>query len=176
MSKTICSPYRPGSTLFSRKTKGVFTCSKIISIVTNDNTCKYSGNTHEHWPNAWKMQFASIVTLLVNFEAILMYFKACGRSLLWNWLLKLIFTENLFKIASKLTSIVAILANIVLAGEHTFQVWLNTREYYHNTYQYWHDTCKCKAGENNPVFTSIPSIGQSGSVSAKLAHFTKCFH
>ena len=26
--------------------------------------------------------FASIVTILVSFEAILMYFKACGRALL----------------------------------------------------------------------------------------------
>ena len=51
-----------------------------------------------------------------------MYFKACGTSLLWNWLLKLIFTINLFKIASKLTSIVTILVNIVLAGDHIFQV------------------------------------------------------
>ena len=31
-------------------------------------------------------------------------------------------TEKLFKIASKLTSIVTILANIALAGEHIFQV------------------------------------------------------
>ena len=57
-----------------------------------------------------------------SFEAILMHFKACGRSLLKNWLLKLILTEKLFKIASKLTSIVTILANIALAGEHIFQV------------------------------------------------------
>ena len=33
-----------------------------------------------------------------------------------------IFTEILFKIASKLTSIVTILAKIALAGEHIFQV------------------------------------------------------
>ena len=66
--------------------------------------------------------FASFVTILVSFEAILMYFKACGRSLLWNWLLKLIFTENLFKIASKLTSIVTILANITLTSDHIFLV------------------------------------------------------
>ena len=93
-----------------------------------DNTCKYCGNTHEYWPNTWKMCspasaiFTSIVTILVSFEAILMYFKACGRSSLWNWLLKLILTENRFKIASKLTSIVTILANIALAGDHIFQV------------------------------------------------------
>ena len=32
------------------------------------------------------------------------------------------FTENLFKIASKLTGIVTILTNIALAGDHIFQV------------------------------------------------------
>ena len=48
-----------------------------------------------------------------------MYFKACGRSLLWNWLLKLILTENLFRIASKLTSIVTILAS----REYCFCRW-----------------------------------------------------
>ena len=73
-----------------------------------DNTCNYCSNTHEYWPNTWKLWspasaiFASIVTMLVSFEAILMYFKACGRSLLWNWLLKLILIENPFKIASNL--------------------------------------------------------------------------
>ena len=51
-----------------------------------------------------------------------MDFKACGRSLLWNWLVKLILTKNLIKIASKLTSIVTILENIALAGGHIFQV------------------------------------------------------
>ena len=35
---------------------------------------------------------------------------------------KLILTENLFKIASKLPSIVTILSSIALAGEHIFQV------------------------------------------------------
>ena len=93
-----------------------------------DNTRQYCGNTHEYWPNTWKMcspasaKFTSIVTILVSYEAILMDFKACGRSLLWNWLVKLILAENLFKIASKLTSIVTILANIALAGDHIFQV------------------------------------------------------
>ena len=59
---------------------GVFTCSILAS-----------------WPNTWKMCspasaiFASIVTIRVSFEAILMYFKACGRSLLWNWLSNLIY-------------------------------------------------------------------------------------
>ena len=38
------------------------------------------------------------------------------------WLLKLILTENIFKIASKPTSIVTILAIITLAGDHIFQV------------------------------------------------------
>ena len=93
-----------------------------------DNTWKYCGDTHEYWPNTLNMcspataVFASIVKILVSFEAILMYLKACSWSSLWNWLLKLILTENLFKIASKLTSIVTILANIALAGEHIFQV------------------------------------------------------
>ena len=65
---------------------------------------------------------ASIVTIFVNFGAIFMYLKACGRWLLWNWLLKFILTENLFKIASKITSIVTILVKLALAGEHIFQV------------------------------------------------------
>ena len=51
-------------------------------------------------------------------QAILMYFKTCGISLLWNWFLKLILRENLFKIASKLTSIVTI-----LAGDSIFWVF-----------------------------------------------------
>ena len=63
------------------------------------NTCKYWDNTYKYWANTWKMCspasviFESIFTLLVSFEAILMYFKACGRSLLWNWLIKLILTQ-----------------------------------------------------------------------------------
>ena len=46
-----------------------------------NNTCKYCGNTHENWPNTWKMClpasaiFASVVAILVSFEAILMYFS-----------------------------------------------------------------------------------------------------
>ena len=93
-----------------------------------DNTRKNCGNTHEYWANTWKMWspasaiFTSIVTILVSFEAYLMYFKACDRSLLWYCLLKLILTENLFKIASKLTSIVTTLANTALVGGHIFQV------------------------------------------------------
>ena len=65
--------------------------------------------------------FTSIVTILVSFGAILMYFKACGRSLLWNWLLKLILTF--------------------------FKNWINTGEYYHNTLEYCHNTCEYWAGE-----------------------------
>ena len=57
----------------------------------------------------------SIATILVSFEATLIFFKA-------YWLLKLIFTEIIFKIASKLTSIVAILVSVTIAGEHIFQV------------------------------------------------------
>ena len=74
--------------------------------------------THEYWANTWKMCspasaiFASFVTILVRFEAILMYFNACGRSVLWKWILKLILTGNLFKIASKLKSIGSILVSI----------------------------------------------------------------
>ena len=65
---------------------------------------------------------ASIVTILVSFEAILKRF-----SVRINFTSK--FESNHlpqalrnFKIASKLTSIVTILANIALAGEHIFQV------------------------------------------------------
>ena len=66
--------------------------------------------------------FASIVTILVSFEAILKRFSVrinfesqfqsndLPQALRYN------------KIASKLTSIVTILANIALAGEHIFQV------------------------------------------------------
>ena len=68
---------------------------------------------------------ASIVTIFVRLEAILIYIpisKLIVRKLTWNWLLKLIFSEIIFKIASKLTSIVTILAIFTLAGEHIFQV------------------------------------------------------
>ena len=87
-----------------------------------DNTRKYCVNTQEYWANTWKMCLPASA-ILESFEAMLMYFKACGRSLLWNWLLKLILTENLFKIASKRTSIVTILANIAQPGDHIFQVY-----------------------------------------------------
>ena len=62
----------------------------------------------------------------------------------------LILTENLFKIALKLTNIVTILANIAIAGDHIFKDWLNTPEYYHNTYEYCHNTCEYWAGEYTP--------------------------
>ena len=99
--------------------KWVYGCIHLLNTRKYwDNTRKYCGNAHQYWPNIWKMCspasaiFASIVTILVSFEAILMYFKACCRLLLLNWLLKLILTENLYKIASKLTSILTILANM----------------------------------------------------------------
>ena len=66
--------------------------------------------------------FTSIVTIFVSFEAILkrfserINFKSQFQSNDLPQALKYI------KIASKLTSIVTILANIVLAGEHIFQV------------------------------------------------------
>ena len=66
--------------------------------------------------------FASIVTILVSFEAIVKRF-----SVRINF--KSQFQSNdqpqaskYIKIATKLTSIVTILANIALAGEHIFQV------------------------------------------------------
>ena len=65
---------------------------------------------------------ASIVTILVSFEAILkrfsvrINFKSQFQSNDLPQALKYI------KIASKLTSIVTILVNIALAGEHIFQV------------------------------------------------------
>ena len=64
----------------------------------------------------------SIVTILVSFEAILkrfsvgINFKSQFQSNDLRQALKYI------KIASKLTSIVTMLANIGLAGEHIFQV------------------------------------------------------
>ena len=65
--------------------------------------------------------FASIVTILVSFEAILKRF--CGRI---NF--KSQFQSNdlphalkNIKITSRLTSILKILANITLASEHIFQ-------------------------------------------------------
>ena len=66
--------------------------------------------------------FASIVTILVSFEAILKMFTVSIN-------FKSQFQSNdlqqalqYIKIASKLTSIVTILANIALAGDHIYQV------------------------------------------------------
>ena len=72
------------------------------------------------WPPASAI-FVSIVTILVSFEPILMFsvrinFKSQFQSNDLPQALKYI------KNASKLTSIVAILANIALAGEHIFQM------------------------------------------------------
>ena len=67
--------------------------------------------------------FASIVTILVSFEAILkrftvrINFKSQFQSNDLPQALKYI------KIASKFTSIVTILLNIALAGDHIFQVF-----------------------------------------------------
>ena len=66
--------------------------------------------------------FASIVTILVSFEAILESFSARIN-------FKSQFQSNdppqdlkYIKIVSKLTSVMTILANIALAGDHIFQV------------------------------------------------------
>ena len=66
--------------------------------------------------------FASIVTILVSFKAILKRF--CVRINLKSQFQNNDLSQTLkfIKIASKLTSIVTILANIALAGEHIFQV------------------------------------------------------
>ena len=66
--------------------------------------------------------YASIVTILIGFETILkrfsvrIYFKSQFQSNDLPQALKY------FEIASKLASIVTILVNIALAGEHIFQV------------------------------------------------------
>ena len=44
--------------------------------------------------------------------------------------------------ASKLTSIVTILANIAFAVNTFFKYWVNACEYYHNTYEYYYNTCE----------------------------------
>ena len=54
----------------------------------------------------------------------------------------LIFTEILFKIASKLTSTVTILARITLEVNTFFKYWLNTCKHYPNTYKYCLNTCE----------------------------------
>ena len=65
---------------------------------------------------------ASIVTIIVTFEAILIYFKAYCRKITLKLTSKVDIYKNPLQIASKLTSIVTILASIALAGEHIFQV------------------------------------------------------
>ena len=62
---------------------------------------------------------ASTVTILVSFEAILIYSKI--GSLPLKLTSKVDIIETIFKIPSILTSIVT-LASIGLAGEHIFQV------------------------------------------------------
>ena len=66
--------------------------------------------------------FGSIVTIFVSFEAILKRFSVTinFKSQFQSNDLPQALKYN--KIASKLTSIVTILANIALAGEHIFQV------------------------------------------------------
>ena len=65
---------------------------------------------------------ASIVTILVSFEAILIYFKAYCRKITLKFTTKVDIYRNPLQNASKLTSIVTILASIALAGEHIFHV------------------------------------------------------
>ena len=107
----------------------IYRCIHLLNTCEYcDNSCKYCGNTHEYWANTWKMFspasaiFASIVTILVIFEAML-----------WKFSVRINFKSQFqsndpvqalkyIKIASKLTSIVTILVNIALAGEHIFQV------------------------------------------------------
>ena len=69
--------------------------------------------------------FASIDTILVSFKAILMYFKASKLTFKvdsYRCLFLSIQILKYIKIASKLTSIVTIIANIALAGDHILQV------------------------------------------------------
>ena len=98
----------------------------------------------------------SIDTILVSFQAILIYFKANGFGPLPQYWPPL-------QIPSKLTSIVSILASIAIAGEHIFKYWLNTREYYHNTYEYYCNTCEYWAGEYTPKLTYMgPKLSYMG--------------
>ena len=93
---------------------------QIPSIVVH-NTCEY-------WANTWKLCspaseiLASIVTILVSFEVILKKFSVIIKfksQFQYNDLPQAL---KCIKIASKLTSIVTILAGISLAGEHIIQV------------------------------------------------------
>ena len=65
---------------------------------------------------------ASIVTILISFEAILIYFKVYCKTINLKLTSKVEILEIFFKLASKLTSIVTILASFALASEHIFQV------------------------------------------------------
>ena len=65
---------------------------------------------------------ASIVTILVSFGAILIYFKAYCRKITLKLTPEVDICRNPLQNASKLTSIVTILPSIALAGEHIFQV------------------------------------------------------
>ena len=66
--------------------------------------------------------FGSIVTILVSFEAIVKRFSVRINFRSQFQSNDLPHALKYIKIASKLTSIVTILANITLAGEHIFQV------------------------------------------------------
>ena len=66
--------------------------------------------------------FASIVTILVSFEDILKRFSVKINFEIQFQNNDLTQALKYIKIASKLTSIVTILANIALAGERIFQV------------------------------------------------------
>ena len=65
---------------------------------------------------------ASTVTILVSFEAILKRFYVRNNFEIQFKRIDLPQALKYIKIAEKLTSIVTILANIALAGEHIFQV------------------------------------------------------
>ena len=66
--------------------------------------------------------FTSIVTILVGFETILKRFSIRINFKSQFQSNNLPQTLKYIKIASKLTSIVTILVNIALAGDHIFQV------------------------------------------------------
>ena len=66
--------------------------------------------------------FTSIVAILVSFEAILKKFSVRINFTSQFQRDDLLQALKYIKIASKLTSIVTILANIALAGDHIYQV------------------------------------------------------
>ena len=108
--------------------------SRILRLQVNTffkhwvNTCEYYHNTYEYWANTWKMwspasaTFASISTILLNFEAILGRFSVRINFKSQFQSIDLPHASKYIKTASKLTSIVTILANIAIAGDHIFQV------------------------------------------------------